>query len=181
MNLNISFIFKIISSMICSAGLIYQLEQLFSQYLSGKTVANVEVKKEINDNFPSFTVCFPLIFSLEAFANYFYDFKQQYEIYERMIEEIEEVHLVEIKENVYDNYKSNLTSIYQEIGDISKIRKLRIHNYHDVIIDNLSIPYIYKTAYAIGTSISIKAVGFLPGKLMFFKIFSVHLFIKNNY
>ena len=180
MDLKFSFMYNIISSLICSAGLIYQLQQLFSQYLSGKTVVNVEVKKEINDNFPAFTVCFPLLFSLEGFANYFNDNKQQYEIYERMIQEIEQVRNDEIRENLYEKYKSNLTSIYQEIDDFHKLSKLRIHNIYDVIIDNLSIPYINNIRHAIKTSISVKAMGNLPGKLIFFTTQTAEYITSSN-
>ena len=167
MNLKFAFIFKIISSFICSAGLLFQLTELFSEYLTGKTVVNVKVKKEIYDNFPAFTICFPRIFSLEAFAKHFEDYKQDYEIYKNMVDEIEyydDTDEAKEKEERYEHYQSNLSSIYRKTDLIYENKTLRNNNLYDFIIDNLSIPHIYNRPEGISKSISVTVHGNLKGK-----------------
>ena len=170
MDLKCSFICKIISSLICSAGLIYQLSQLFSQYLSGKTVVNVEVKKEINDNFPAFTICFPFAYSMQSLDNYHEDYEQDYQAYNSMAKEIldiDEQKYFQYKQDIYEYYQSNLTLIYNNVFRISS-KKLYDKNYLYSIIDNMSIPYIYtkhiNNNTFISKSIFVTALGYFSGK-----------------
>ena len=166
MDLKFSSIYKIISSLICSAGLLYQLSQLFEQFLSGKTVVNVEVKNVIDDNFPAFTICFPTIYSIESMGKYSPDYKQDYESYKSMAKEIQDIDeqtSFQYKQEMYQNYKLNLTSIYNNVFKIST-SKLYDKNYIYVIIDNISIPYIYTKDAVIRKSILVTAEGYLPGK-----------------
>ena len=45
-------IFRALSTIFCTTGLLYQSCQLLSQYMSGKSVVNIEVKRETYSHLP---------------------------------------------------------------------------------------------------------------------------------
>ena len=91
--LSYSSLCKILSSLFCLSFLLYQLSQLLSEYMSGKTVVNIEVKREVYENLPAITLCLPLIVLLEKFVNSNPEHKQDYHNYNQMlnIENIENI------------------------------------------------------------------------------------------
>ena len=130
-----SLIYRAFTTIFCSVCLIYQFSQLLSKYQSGKTVVNIDVKRELYENLPAITVCLPQIVSFEALANYSQEYREDYEF---------------VKEWLSEKYLCNPT-LYKEID--SKLTTLFINahksllnfmpneNFFQLIIDNLSLPY----------------------------------------
>ena len=133
-NLKFSFIYKLLSTLFCSIGLLYQCSQLLTQYFGNKTVVNIEVKRELYENLPAITFCFPSILSIESVAKYDQQYQQNYEFYQKQIKSYH------INSTLYDKSKNNITYAYRIIDQIyNKI--LYEPNFLDIVIDNLSIPY----------------------------------------
>ena len=133
-NLKFSFIYKLLSTLFCSIGLLYQCSQLLTQYFGNKTVVNIEVKRELYENLPAITFCIPSILSIESVANYDQQYQQNYEFYQKQIKPYH------VNSTLYDKSKNNITYAYRIIDQIyNKI--LYEPNFLDIVIDNLSIPY----------------------------------------
>ena len=129
--------YKVLSTLFCLVGLLYQTSKLWSQYMFGKTVVNIEVKRQLYDNFPAITVCFKNMLSFESLANYSTKYLQYYYEYEEIVK------IIEINKNLYQPYMSNLTFHYQKTLQFFH----SIPNNSDVIdifIDKLTIPYQIK-------------------------------------
>ena len=75
------------SLLFCSIFLVYQFSQLSSQYMSGKTVVNIEVNRELYENLPAITLCLPQIFLLEKLAKYDQEYQNYYYNYDEMLSE----------------------------------------------------------------------------------------------
>ena len=60
---------NLIASLVCTSGLIYQSMDLLFQYLTGKTVVNMEVGQIFNDTLPAITICYPFVLSMENAVN----------------------------------------------------------------------------------------------------------------
>ena len=132
--LSLSSLYKLLSSIFCSIGLLYQCSQLLSEYLTGKTVVNIEVKRELYENLPAITFCIPSILSIESVAKYDQQYQTNYEFYQKLIK------LYNINSTLYAKRKNNITDAYLKIDQIyNKI--FYEPNFLDIVIDNLSIPY----------------------------------------
>ena len=55
---------NLILIIICIFGFVYQVFLIFSQYMLGKTVVNIEVKIMKDQPLPALTICIPAFFSL---------------------------------------------------------------------------------------------------------------------
>ena len=60
-----TFIFKFGLPLICLSGLLYQLRELFDEYMSGKTVVAIKVGKFDTETIPAFTICLPYYISVD--------------------------------------------------------------------------------------------------------------------
>ena len=158
MNSKLSIIYKLVSFLLCLSGLLYQWSQLFSQYLSGKTVVNMEVKREVYDNLPAFTFCFPYILSLEAIAKLDDESKRNYEEYSKIIKEIQAN--ITYMDTLYEHYKSQIESIYS--GSFNIYHKYLFKpEFADILINNWSLPFKYNGNVA---SQMVSLIGTLHGK-----------------
>ena len=84
---NLSNVYKIISTLLCMSGLVYQCTQLLSQYISRQSVVNIEIKHEINANLPAITVCYPYLISFERMTEYYpNETEEQYKKYKNLFE-----------------------------------------------------------------------------------------------
>ena len=81
---------KIICFIICSLGLAFHSSDLFSQYLSGRTVVNLEVGRKYEDTLPGITICYPIALSMERTAKLNDRTMKYYEEYDRLIKELDE-------------------------------------------------------------------------------------------
>ena len=52
-------ILKLILILMCISGFVYQVYLIFDQYMLGKTVVNIEVKRLESQPLPAITVCIP--------------------------------------------------------------------------------------------------------------------------
>ena len=81
---------KIICFIICSLGLAFHSSDLFSQYLSGRTVVNLDVGRSYEDTLPGITICYPIALSMERTAMLNDRTMKYYEEYDKLIKELEE-------------------------------------------------------------------------------------------
>ena len=104
-----SFI-KIICSIVCTIGLLYHSSELIRQYLSGKTVVNLEVGRRHIDTIPGITICYPYSFSMEKTAKLNPETEQVYQEYKAIIDKLaanySKGHLSEIKERILEKQES---------------------------------------------------------------------------
>ena len=63
-------IFKIILSIVTFCGLIYQVQIIYKQFMTGKTVINLEIGRNSNVSLPAITICYQALFSMERAAEY---------------------------------------------------------------------------------------------------------------
>ena len=127
-------LFKVLSSLFCSTFLLYQFSQLLAQYISGKTVVNIEVKREIYENLPAITICLPQIVLIEALANYNQDYQIDYENYNVMLSKKYFSNLT-----LYNKIKQNLTDVFSK-GILFLLNNMNHKEFFD-IIENISLPY----------------------------------------
>ena len=149
--LSFSSLYKIISSLFCSIFLLYQIIELFSQFLSGKTVVNIELKREIYENLPAITLCLPQIVSLEALAKYNPDYQRDYNISNEMLSQ-----KYLMNTTLYNEIKPNLTKIYRGLF-MSLFKFISNEDFFQIVIDNLSLPYDVEV-------LSVEVRGKLQGK-----------------
>ena len=57
---------QIISSVFCVVGFIYHAIDLYSGYMSGKTVVNIKVETIVNQTLPAITICYPSYYSMKT-------------------------------------------------------------------------------------------------------------------
>ena len=62
-------IIKLIACLICTSGLIYQSIDLLFQFMTGKTVVNMEVGHIFDDTLPAITICYPFVLSMDNAVN----------------------------------------------------------------------------------------------------------------
>ena len=128
-------IFRVLSTILCTTGLLYQSCQLLSQYMSGKSVVNIEVKREVLSNLPAITICYPEMVSMESAANYSDLYRHYYEKYKEVIK------LVKWNRTLYDIHKENMTKIH---FDFINNFAFHIQQYMKIVINNVSLPFKYK-------------------------------------
>ena len=128
-------IFRALSTILCAIGLLYQSCQLLYQYLSGKSVVNIEVRHEINANLPAITICYPEMISMQMAANYSDTYRGNFEIYKNLIK------VVKNNATKYEELKNNMTNLHQAFKDrFYSIEN--IDNYLDKFF-KMSLPFKY--------------------------------------
>src|SRR5689334_11747417 len=63
-------IVKIILLLLASCGLIYQVQIIYRQFMSGKTIVSIEIGRLYNQTLPAITLCLPDLYSMERAAQY---------------------------------------------------------------------------------------------------------------
>ena len=63
-------IFKFNLLLILSCGLIYQVQIIYLQFMSGKTIVSIEIGRRHNHTLPVITICFPELYLMERMAQY---------------------------------------------------------------------------------------------------------------
>ena len=128
-------IFRLFSTIFCASGLLYQCFQLLSQYLSGKSVVNVEVKRELYPSLPAITLCYPEMVSMELAANYSDIYRHYYERYKDIIDMIDE------NRTKYEMFEENITKLYKAF--VKRLQREDQPEMIKTIFNNLSLPYLY--------------------------------------
>ena len=62
--------FKLIALIVCLFGLICQVLITYNQFMSGKTVINLEIGGISNVSLPGITICFTGVYSMERMAQF---------------------------------------------------------------------------------------------------------------
>ena len=74
-NIKMKKVYKVLLTLICLSGLIYQFFETLNNYMQGKTMVNVLITNGIvDDTFPAITICTKL-YSFYALANVYEDFR----------------------------------------------------------------------------------------------------------
>ena len=133
MKIKFKKIFCVISSIVCVSGLLFQSSQLFSQYMSGKSVVNIEVKRELYANLPAITICYPEIVSMELAANYSDIYRHYYEKYKQIFE------LAKTNSKLYGLFEKNMTSLFK--GFKSRLNNEEMDQLFRIVTNNISLPY----------------------------------------
>ena len=79
---------KIICFIISVIGLGFHSKQLFGQYMSGKTVINMEIGRRYEDALPGITICYPIALSMIRTAKLNNNTMKYYEEYVKLIKEL---------------------------------------------------------------------------------------------
>ena len=133
--LSISSLYKIFSSFFCSIFLVYQSSELLTEYMNGKTVDNIEVKRELYENLPAITLCLSQIISMEKLANFDQEYQQDFLDNNEILST-----KYFINSNEYYKIMPKLNEIY---GKAYYYFRLHFNNrdFLNIIIDNISLPY----------------------------------------
>ena len=78
-------ILTLILIVMCISGFVYQVYLIFSQYMLGKTVVNIEVKRLVSQPLPAITVCIPYRFELSKLSELSENNKNSYQDYMRLV------------------------------------------------------------------------------------------------
>ena len=103
--------------------------------MSGKSVVNIEVKREINANLPAITICYPEIISMESAANESDILRDLYLKYEQMIDNSK------WNNTLYETYKEKMTNLYW--GFKQHIPFKTYDEYIKKVMTNMSLPFKY--------------------------------------
>ena len=69
---------NLVLTFVCILGFIYQVYLVFNQYMLGKTVINIEVKRLITQPLPAITFCIPTLLSILKLSKLYQRFYQDY-------------------------------------------------------------------------------------------------------
>ena len=78
-------IFKFNLLLVLSFGLIYQVQIIYRQFMSGKTIVSIEIGRRHNQTLPAITVCLPEMFSMEWMAHHYQTFIKINETYASLL------------------------------------------------------------------------------------------------
>ena len=70
-------------------GLVLHSAQLIGQYMSGKTVVNIEIGRIYEDTIPGITICYPIALSMKRTAQLNDKTKKYYDEYDKLIKELD--------------------------------------------------------------------------------------------
>ena len=129
------YVLRFFSTILCTTGLLYQSYQLLSEYMSGKSVVNIKLMREIYSNLPAITLCYPKLISMEMAANYSDIYRDYYYKYKNIIELIGE------NSTMYDLHKDNMTMLHQMFHQ--QIFYISPFELFKVLFNNLSLSYKY--------------------------------------
>ena len=65
----------------CFSGLLYQINDLIHEYMSGRTVVSIKIGRAQSDALPGISVCVPFPFSLKAIAEHKPELRTMYKEY----------------------------------------------------------------------------------------------------
>ena len=117
---------KAIYSLLCSSGLIYQLYLLIFQYMSGKTVVNLKLKRIEQVHLPAITICFPRGISLEKAARFREDLSQVFKNYTDAIRVISDK-LRPLNNSERFELEANITQMYYKIINDRNFKSLPVY------------------------------------------------------
>ena len=132
---------RFLLTIICIIGLFYQTIQLLNQFLSGKTVVNIEIGRRVDAPLPAITICYPLPYSVLRISKLSPNLKLLSESYEKLNHDL-----------VYTNWStgnsnaiklmSDMNSIY--LGNMrNELRDLISKNNGSFYFDQISLPFKY--------------------------------------
>ena len=93
----------IILLLLSLCGLIYQVQIIYVKFMSGKTIARIEINRQYNQNLPTITLCLPELFSMERAAQFEPGLIQVNEIYQDLLE-ISSEKAFELYQETFKNY-----------------------------------------------------------------------------
>ena len=95
---------RLLLSLFCLGGLLYQSHELLDEYLTGKTVVSLQVGTINSDFIPGITICMPRVFSIYKILQ-----KTNKTAYDKYIE---------LNHKLYYSRNDERTQLLNELGDI---------------------------------------------------------------
>ena len=96
---------------ICIFGFCYQVYLILNQYMLGKTVVNIEVKRLTAQTLPAITVCIPALLDISKLKQ-FKDFNQQF--YQDYIELANIIEKTSVNQTAYEDNRVKLSGLYSK-------------------------------------------------------------------
>ena len=135
--------------LLCTSGFLYQVYLIFNQYMLGKTVVNIEMKRIESQPLPAITIFIPHIISIEKLPKFSNFNQKSYQDYINLVNESNK------NKTITDKVRADLNRFYRDIqGNIigktdsfDKLFKLSISN------DSIHFTLNGKTKHLINTSI----------------------------
>ena len=121
---------KIICFLFSVIGLILHSTQLFSEYMSAKTVVNMEVRRIYDDTLPGITICFPFAMSMKRTAKLNNRTIQYYQQYDGLIKELDKNFTEENLENIMIE-----NSMIVKLHDLQNKTKDALENWQGSMLD----------------------------------------------
>ena len=151
--MNWKMLFEITLSLFCLIGLIVQTSDLLDQYLSGRTVVNIRLKRLQNEKIPSFTICYPCYMSMAKAAEVGKQFKEQFEKYKQFLD------LNSRDPNEYNEQNNKiLENMYYNVYNTIAIKKTDTMPVLQ-LFDRLSLPFNRTINETVRQSIEVEAHG----------------------
>src|SRR5690348_4993191 len=109
--IKIELIIRIVFTILCFVGLLYQTIEIHTNYMSGNTITKINFQRNNEEYLTGISICSPFILSMENIANYNEFTKIKYKQYK---------HLLNLKENTNELNEiniinNNLTEIYNSV------------------------------------------------------------------
>ena len=136
---------KIFRIFLCLFGFSYHGSQLFSDYMSGKTIVSLSVGRLQNESIPSLTLCLPYFLSMRKSSHYNSTFANIFQDYKKIIDEYG---------NNYSKYPDNTTRLFAEMHNQLDLDQISVYK----LLRNFSIPYKSRRNGAPLTGIELKGV-----------------------
>src|ERR1700759_2111128 len=112
-----------VPNLICVFGFCYQVYLILHQYMLGKTVVNIEVKRLEAQPLPAITICIPAVISISKLSNLSEFDQRLYQDYMILLDEgnKNQTFTEEMMKTMIDIY---LKIIYNNLGKIAKFDEL---------------------------------------------------------
>ena len=110
---------SLILILICTFGFVYQVSLIFEQYMLGKTVTNIEVKRSVVQPLPAITVCIPKRFSISNLKNLNKKNGALYQDYMKLVNQITSNNNGNFTEKVMDKLREIYNSLKRNSGTVN--------------------------------------------------------------
>ena len=121
---SVKAIFKIILTIFSICGLLYQVQIVYNQFMSGKTTISLEIGRVPDKTPPAVTICFPGLFSIERAGKFNPGFTDINEIYQQLlrnnsVEEYTELYTKRFRNYTDENLNKNGLDMYELFDKMS--------------------------------------------------------------
>ena len=121
---NAETIFKIIVTIFSICGLLYQVQIIYNQFMSGKTTISLEIGRLPDETTPAVTICFPRLFSMERAGKFKTGYREINELYQELlrnnsVEEYIKLYSKNFRKYTDENLNKNDLDMYEMFDKMS--------------------------------------------------------------